>query len=144
MDHQEIPPAASELPPRGRPAAPKSLTGLFTDLFRQSTALLSGEIALARQEINSKVTEAEAGAVSLGIGYTMLACGFLILLFAAVFAAEGAMPPWAAALLVGGGVFIIGLIFMAFARHKLRAKNLAPRHTAASLRRDGHFVKEHM
>jgi hypothetical protein len=135
MDHQEA---------HGRPAADKSLVALFTDLFREATALLSGEIQLARTEIGDKVSQVGTGTVALGAAYLLLSTGFLVLLLCCVYALELAWPAWAAALLVGGVTFIIGLFFLGGAVSKLKARSLAPQASAASLRRDTQFIKEHI
>jgi hypothetical protein len=52
--------------------------------------------------------------------------------------------PWLAALIVGVVVAIIGAIMLQKGRSNLRPTNLAPQRTAASLRRDKEFVKEHV
>lgn len=135
MNHQEA---------HAHPPADKSLVGLFTDLFRETTGLLSDEIQLVRTELGDKVSQIGAGTVSLGIAYVLLSSGFLILLFCCVYALELVWPAWAAALLVGGVTFVIGLFFLGGAMSKLKARKLAPQASMESLRRDREFVKEHV
>lgn len=135
MDHQQA---------YARSASDKSLVGLFTDLFRETTGLLSGEIQLVRTEVSDKVSQIGTGTAALGVAYLLVSTGFLILLLCCVYALELVWPAWAAALLVGGVTFIIGLFFLGGAMSKLRARKLAPQATVESLRRDKELLKEHM
>jgi hypothetical protein len=135
MDHQEA---------QTHPAADKSLVGLFTDLFREVTGLLSDEIRLVRTELGDKVSQISSGTVALGIAYLLISTGFLVLLLCCVYALELVWPAWAAALLVGGVTFIVGLFFLGGAVSKLKVRKLAPRASVESLRRDTQFVKEHL
>jgi len=66
MDYQEA---------HARPTMPKSLVGLFTDLFREVTGLMSEEIRLIRTEIGNKVSRASSGTVILSIGYHLATVG---------------------------------------------------------------------
>jgi len=125
-------------------AGERSLVALFTNLFRHTTALLSEEIELARTELSGKLSSIGTGAVSLGIAYLLVSTGFLVLLLCCVYALEIVWPAWAAALLVGGVTFIIGLLFLAVAISKVKARNLAPQASMESLRRDREVVKEHL
>jgi hypothetical protein len=70
----------------------------------------------------------------------------LKLLDAVIFGIAELLPPdltpWLAALIVGTIVAIIGAVMLQKGRSNLKATNLAPQRTAASLRRDKEFAKE--
>jgi hypothetical protein len=124
----------------------RSIGRLLTDLSTETTALLRGEIDLAKAEVSEKVSQAAMAVAALAAGALVLFAGFLVLLDAAVFGLGRVLEPYGlpalAALIVAIGTMIIGLIILLIGRSALKAENLAPRRTAESLRRDREFVKE--
>jgi len=82
--------------------------------------------------------------VSLGIAAVVLLAGLIILLEAAVYGIALVLPLWAAALIIGGSVFIIGLILLLVARSKLKPRNLIPARTAESLSKDKAVAQEEL
>jgi hypothetical protein len=127
----------------GRPIA-----ALFTDLWRETTALVHDELELAKADLADKASQAGRGAGAVAAGGAVLFAGFLILLLAAVAALELALPPdvapWLAPLLVGAVVAAVGAITLGSGRRKLQAERLKPTRALASLRRDGDVAKEHL
>ena len=122
----------------------RSLSGLFSELTKEMTSLMRHEIALARAEINEKISQAGSGATSLAVGALIAYAGLLVLLAAAVFALATIWPAWAAALVVGLIVCILGGVLLAKGRAQLKADNLKPQRTAESLRHDRRLVREHV
>jgi uncharacterized membrane protein YqjE len=124
----------------------RSIGRLLTDLSTETTALLRGEIDLAKAELSEKVSQAAMAVAALAAGALVLFAGFLVLLDAAVFGLGRVLEPYGlpalAALIVAIGTMIVGLIILLIGRSALKAENLAPRRTAESLRRDREFVKE--
>jgi hypothetical protein len=133
--------------PRNYPEE-RSLIGLFSDLWRETSTLLHEEAELAKAEIAEKLSEAGTGAAAIAAGGAVLFAGFIVLLFAAVNALELVLETehavWLAPLIVGAVVMIAGYIALAKGRRALTASNLKPSRTAASLRQDALLVKEHM
>lgn len=125
----------------------RSLTGLFSDLWRETTALLRDEAELAKAEISEKLSQAGAGMTSLAVGGAVAFAGFLLLLIAASNALAQALSPdvaaWLAPLIVGAVVLMIGLIALVKGRKYLKSSNLRPTRSAHSLRSDGQLAKEH-
>ncbi len=130
------------------PTDERSLMGLFSDLWRETSTLVHDEVALARAELSEKVSQVGSGVTAIAVASAVLFGGFLVLLWAAVgaisllFVAEVAV--WLAPLIVGAVVMIIGFIALQKGRKDLRARNLRPARTIDSLRRDGALVKEHV
>jgi uncharacterized membrane protein YqjE len=124
----------------------RSIGRLLTELSTETTALLRGEIDLAKAELSEKVSQAAMAVAALAAGALVLFAGFLVLLDAAVFGLGRVLEPYGlpalAALIVAIGTMIVGLIVLLIGRSALKAENLAPRRTAESLRRDREFVKE--
>jgi hypothetical protein len=67
--------------------------------------------------------------------------GAFFLLLAAVYGLSNVVEPWLAALIVGGVVTLIGVIMLASGRRKLEPAAVAPRRTAAALRKDTEMIK---
>ena len=126
----------------------RSLSALFSDLWRESTTLAHQEAELAKAELDEKVSKLTAGVGEIATGGAVLLAGFIVLLFAAVAALEEVLPEphdaWLAPLLVGAVVMVIGFIAVARGRANLKAEKLAPERTLESLSRDANLAKEHM
>ena len=129
-------------------AQPRSLTGLFADLWRETTTLVREEAELAKAEMSDKVSQVGSGIGALAIGGAIAFAGFLLLLGAAVAGLAQVLPPdlapWLAPLILGVVVTVVGLIAVAKGRTHLKARNLTPTRTTQSLRRDAQLAKEHM
>ena len=67
--------------------------------------------------------------------------GAFFLLLAAVYGLSNVVEPWLAALIVGGVVTLVGIIMLATGKRKLEPDALAPRRTAAALRKDTQMIK---
>ena len=125
-----------------------SVTGLVSDLWRQSTALLLEEVELAKTEVAEKTTHVVMSGGAIAVGGAVLFAGFIVLLLAAVNALAPLLPPdiagWLAPAIVGLVVIVIGFVMVSGGIKALEISKLAPRRTMASLRRDTDMVKEHV
>ena len=133
-----------EPPPRGG----RSLAGLFSDLWRETTTLVHEEAELAKADLSEKLDQVMSGAGSIAAGGAVLFAGFLAVLVAAINGLALVLPPedapWLAPLIVGVVVMVIGYALFAGGRKALKARNLKPTRSLESLRRDGRLVKEHL
>lgn len=131
-----------------RGPADRSLIGLFSDLWRETSTLIHNEVELARAEVSEKVSQVGSGVTAIASAAAILFAGFLMLLFAAANAIALALPPelapWLAPLIVGGVVMLVGFIALAKGRSDLKRRNLRPQRTIDSLRDDRQLVKEHI
>ena len=141
----EIPRRAGESP---RPRDGRTLAGLFSDLWRETTTLVHEEAELAKADMSDKVNQVVTGTGSIAAGGGVLFGGFIVLLLSAVNGLAMVLPteyaPWLAPLIVGAVVMIIGWALVAAGRRELKARNLRPIRSMESLRRDGRLVKEHL
>ena len=132
----------------GRSGDADSISGLFSELWRQSTTLVQEEVELAKTEVAEKATHAAVSAGAIAIGGAVLFGGFIVLLQAAVNALIPLLPPdmatWLAPAIVGLVVIVIGFVMVSGGVKALDMKELAPRRTMESLRRDTNMVKEHV
>jgi hypothetical protein len=133
----------TESRPQGR-----SLIGLFSDLFRETSTLVHEEAQLAKAEISEKVSQLGTGVAAIAAGGAILFAGFIVLLFAAVNALAMFLPPehaaWLAPLIIGLVVMIAGYIALSKGRKEFKAESLKPSRTMESLRRDTELVKGHL
>jgi hypothetical protein len=122
----------------------QSLGALFTDLTRETSDLVRKEVDLAKAELSEKVSQAGAGIALLFAGGLIAFAALLILLEAviAILVEAGGLSPTVSALIVGVVVAIIAFILVQKGMSDLKAKNLTPRRTMGSLRRDKEFAKE--
>ncbi len=125
--------------PHGRDDRP--LTALFGDLASETAALIRKEAELAKAEMSEKANQAMRGAISLAVGGAVALIGLVFVLWAIVYALAIWLPPWAAALIVGVAMAIIGLVMLQSGRSKLSAQNLQPKRTIETLKDDGRWAK---
>jgi hypothetical protein len=122
----------------------RGIASLLGDLARESTRLLRQEIALAKSETTAKLAQLGIGAGELVAGALILHAGFLVLLAAAVLGLSLVVPPWAAALIVGGVVLLVGLGVALKGRHDMKTETLMPGRTLRTLREDADWAREQM
>lgn len=136
-----------EMSARNDTSERRSVIGLISDLWRESSALFRAETELAKAELAEKVSQVQTALISVAVGGAILLAAILLLLDAAVNALAQVLPPehasWLSPLIVGLVVGVIGLIALAKGRRDLEARKLAPARTMRSLRRDAELTKEH-
>jgi Putative Actinobacterial Holin-X, holin superfamily III len=122
----------------------RSIPEIFTDVVNQFTALLRKEGQLARTEMSEKITQVAAGLGLIVGGSVLLTPALVILLQAAVSALISdniIKEPWAP-LIVGGGVFVIGIIMLLIGLSRLKAEALVPNKTIAQIQSDVRVAKQ--
>jgi hypothetical protein len=122
----------------------RSIPEIFTDVVNQFTALLRKEGQLARTEMSEKITQVAAGLGLIVGGSVLLTPALVILLQAAVSALitdNIVKEPWAP-LIVGGAVFVIGIILLLVGLSRLKAEALVPNKTIAQIQSDVRVAKQ--
>lgn len=121
-----------------------SFGSLISNVTQEVTALIRNEVELAKAEMREKTSQLGMGIGSVAAGGGVLLCGFLVLLASAVFGLNLALEAmWLSALIVGAIVVVIGFIMLQGGKKKLKATNLAPNRTMASLQKDQGMAKQH-
>lgn len=128
------------------PQRAASVTRLFSDLMRETAALVHNEAQLIKTEITQKVNQVGSGATSMVIAAVLGVAALVILLQSAVLglATVDGISLWLSALIVGGATALLALIFLASGRSRLKAERLKPQASVASMRRDSHLIREHL
>ena len=113
-----------------------SLATDLQDLFR-------GEVRLARAELDQKLDRLILAAIWLVGGALVAFAGLVVLLQAAAFGLAHVVPVWAAFLIVGLLIVVIGGLLARSGLAMLSLKTLTPNRSMASLQKDANLVKEH-
>lgn len=129
------------------PAEPKGIGDLLRELIATVGTLFRQEVELAKAELSEKASRAGSAVVVMAIGGLLAFAGLIVLLQALViWLSEGppGLSPALAALIVGGGVIVIGVALALYAKRALNPANLAPNRTTASLKQDVELVRERL
>ncbi|WP_242140996.1 phage holin family protein [Sphingomonas sp. TREG-RG-20F-R18-01] len=126
------------------PRASHSLGEIAGGLAGDVQDLVKGELKLARAEFDQKLHGLIAGAVSLVGGALVAFAGLVVLLEGGAAILAKWMPAWAALLIVGVVIVLVGGVLARGGLAKLSLKNLTPDRTAASLSKDARIMKEHL
>ena len=119
-----------------------STPSLLRRLAGDVSALFAHELALLKAETNKSINDFKAATARIAMGGSIAFMGGFFLLLSAVYGLSNVVDPWLAALLVGGVVTVIGLVMLATGRRKLEPAAMAPRRTAASIRKDAQMIRE--
>src|SRR5688572_33150968 len=119
----------------------ESTPNLLHRLVNDVGTLFAQELALLKAETARSIGDLKTATVSMAIGGAVAFMGAFFLLLAAVYGLSNVVEPWLAALIVGGVVTLIGVIMLASGRRKLEPAAVAPRRTAAALRKDTEMIK---
>ena len=106
--------------------------------------LVRGELALARAELDQKLHGLLGGGISLVGGALVAFAGLVVLLEGGAAALALWLPTWAALLIVGVVIVLVGGLVARAGLAKLTLKNLSPDRMAANLSKDGRILKEHL
>jgi hypothetical protein len=109
----------------------RSLRDLVGDVVHDAQELVRGEVALARAELDRKMDRALTGLVWTFGGMFVGFAGLIILLLAGVSALNRVIPLWAAYLVIG---FIVAVIGAVLTRSK-SLPHIVPRATSARMPR---------
>src|SRR5688572_16598314 len=119
----------------------ESTPNLLHRLVNDVGMLFAQELALLKSETTRSIGDLKTATVSIAAGGAVAFMGAFFLLLAAVYGLSNVVEPWLAALIVGGAVTLIGIVMLATGRRKLEPSAIAPRRTAAALRKDTEMIK---
>ena len=123
----------------------RSLGELLGDLTTQTRGLISEEFALAKAEINQKVSRIARSGVWFAAAGVLAFSGLMTLLASAVLGliAAFAIQPWLSALVVALIVFGAAYVALQSGRSLLSQESLAPRQTIESLKENAEWIRSH-
>lgn len=106
--------------------------------------LVRGEVRLARAELDQKLDRVIMAAIWLIGGALVAFAGLVVILQGIAAALAVVLPTWAASLIVGVLIVVVGAVFARSGLAMLSLKNLTPDRMASSLQKDVNVVKEHV
>jgi hypothetical protein len=122
---------------------PHSLGELVGGLATDIQDLVRGEISLARSELDQKLHRVVIATIWLLGGALVGFAGLVVVLQGIAAALALFIPTWAAALIVGVVIIVVGALFAKSGLGMLSLKALTPDRTMTSLQKDAHMMKEH-
>lgn len=125
-----------------RPEGLHSLGKLLGNVATDIQDLVRGEIRLARSELDQKLDRVIMAAVWLLGGALVAFAGLVVVLEGGAAALALVLPQWAASVIVGLVIVIVGALFARSGLAMLSLKTLTPDRTVASLEKDARVVKE--
>ncbi|HET6613896.1 MAG TPA: phage holin family protein [Kofleriaceae bacterium] len=121
-------------------ARPAELLASALDDVRDIVAL---EVRSARIDLKKELARVKVAAALGSAGALFAAVGFLILMLLCSWLLALVLPTWAAYLIIGGGVFLIGLICLGACAGTASKVRPMPEHTAQDLKGDARWIREH-
>jgi ABC-type protease/lipase transport system fused ATPase/permease subunit len=142
-DLRAVPSAAIAADP-GATSTGRPISAIIEDILRHVGEIIRSEMRLAQTEIKQDLSDLKhAGSFLAAAGIAgMFALGFLLL--AAVYGLSTIMPPWLAAISVGGVLGIVGLGLLTKGLHLLKATSMTPDRTIQSLEDNLKWFKKHV
>src|ERR1700761_5429190 len=119
-----------------KPENPPTLGATVSGLASDVQDLVRGEIRLARAEFDQKLQHLIAAAISLTGGALVGFAGLVVLLQGIAVALAIVIPAWAAFLVVGIIIAMVGAVLVRSGLALISLKNLSPDRTAANLQKD--------
>lgn len=105
--------------------------------------LVRGELALARAEFDAKIHGLVTIAVSIVGGALVAFAGLVVLLEGGAAALAMVLPTWAALLIVGAVIVLVGGLIARGALGRLSLQNITPERAIANVRQDARIIKDH-
>ena len=99
---------------------------------------------LARSEMDQKLNRVLMAAIWLVGGALVAFAGLVVILQGIAAALALVLPTWAASLIIGVLIVVVGGLFARSGLAMLSIKRLIPTRTVSSLQKDAHVVKEHI
>ena len=121
----------------------QGIGGLLGSLANDVQDLVRGEIRLARAELDQKLQRVLIAAIFLLGGALVAFAGLVVFLQGIAAALALVLPTWAASLIVGLLIVVVGGLFAKSGLSKLSLKTLTPERMTSSLQKDVRVLKEH-
>jgi uncharacterized membrane protein YqjE len=125
------------------PSDSRSIKQILQDIVKHVSDIMRSEVRLAKTEVRQDVTHYAKTSAFIGVAgvLTLYAVGFVLL--SLVYALQGVMPSWLAALVVGVAVGAVAAITYLTGRKKLSQASLRPDKTIQTLEDNVTWFKRH-
>jgi uncharacterized membrane protein YqjE len=120
----------------------RSLGELFSELSRETAALVRQEVALAKTELSEKASRFGRSGGLIGVGGVLGHAGVLTLIAAIVIIlANAGLPLWASALLVAVVLLVVSYVLTQQGLTGLKREPLKPAETIDTLKENAQWAK---
>lgn len=120
----------------------RSLGELFSELSRETAALVRQEVALAKSELSEKASRLGRSAGLIGVGGVLGHAGLLTLIAAVVIIlANAGLPLWASALIVAVVLLVVSYVLTQQGLTGLKREPLKPAETIDTLKENAQWAK---
>ena len=126
------------------PQPQRKVSDVLQDIVGNIQQIIRSEVVLAKVEIKEKAQRASKPAAVMATGTVLGLYGVGFLLLAAVYGLSLVVPPWLAALIVGGALAIAGGILVGKSRRALKEIDPVPKNTVATLKENVQWAKDQM
>ncbi len=118
-----------------------SVNSIVSAILGQVSQVIRHEIELAKREFTHKVKGLLSGGILVAIAGGLTGGAMILLIIAGVSALTLIWPMWLSALVGGGALLVLALIFFAIGAVKIRRnKDLRPERAVSALKRFSHKV----
>ena len=116
-----------------------SLSSIVTAIVGQVGKVVRRELEIAKRELITKVKGLFAGGILIAIAMTLAMSALILFVIAGVSALTLVWPLWLSALVGGGSLLLVALIFLAIGASKIKKnKDLRPERAITALKRFSH------
>jgi hypothetical protein len=123
----------------------RSLGELFSELSRETGTLIHQEVALARSELTLNLARLGRHAALIASGGAIAYAGLLAIVAALVLVlVRMGLPAWAAALIGGVAVLVIGYVLIQRGLEALRRDQLTPTQTVETMKENAAWAKNQL
>lgn len=126
------------------PVGTHSLAQIAGGLAGDVQDLVKGELALARAELDQKANVLITASISVVGGALVAFAGLVVLLEGGAAMLTFWLPIWAAQLIVGVVIVLVGTLISRSALAALSLKAVMPARSIASVRKDANLIEEHL
>ncbi len=126
------------------PSQDQSLASLIGGIINDAKDLMLHEFTMAKLEVEDQLRKTKTAAISFAIGAGVAVVGglLLILMLVHLLAAFTTIPLWGCYGIVGGGLVVIGLIFLATSKQTAEQIDIVPQQTVETLKEHSQWIKE--
>jgi uncharacterized membrane protein YqjE len=129
-------------PPRQDEEQQRPLGELFGELAHETATLVKKEVELAKVEMTSKARKATFDIAQIAVGGVIALLGSMALLAAIILMLSTVLQPWAAALIVGLFVSVLGAVLVSIGLRAFKQIDPAPRQTIQTLEDNKQWLTE--
>jgi hypothetical protein len=131
---------AQDSPPRSEASVATLIGGIVND----AKDLLINEFTIAKLEIQQEMRKTKSAALAFAMGAGVIGIGGFFLLMMCVHGLVVLLdiPIWGSYGLVGGLLFLVGVILLVRGKHRAEQIEMIPPKTASTLRDNAQWIKE--